>query len=352
MKNGKKKNGCLTTLLICVGLIAALLIALAVIRSVKMHIRNKTPEGGINESMYVDINGTKQWINIYGQKKENPVLLYLHGGPGNAVSPLGGAVTKKWTDVYTVVTWDQRNCGKSYSADQNGTPITLALMMQDGKEMTELLRQHLGAEKITLLGHSWGSYLGANLALEYPEYYDCFIGVGQLTDWQRNEEMFEEAAKKWVGADQESRELLKKLGGAEHDAAKAALLSKYRYSDLDDGFDFNSYDAMVNNPWYSLKDWSNYFSTDRKVYNDFFASEEFRSFSLFGRTDYEMPYYNINGGADYMVNYELAQTYFDTVNAPRKKLYLMADTRHGLLLAKTEEFSEILHEIAAAEHPQ
>ena len=47
-------------------------------------INSRTPDGGINESIYVDINGTKQWINIYGQDRDNPVLLYLHGGPGSA----------------------------------------------------------------------------------------------------------------------------------------------------------------------------------------------------------------------------------------------------------------------------
>ena len=352
MKQGSKKHGCLTALLISLMMLVVLIAGLLIIRAVKTSSRRKVPAGGINESMYVDINGTKQWINIYGQNRENPVLLYLHGGPGSAVSPFGGAVTKKWTDVYTVVTWDQRNCGKSYSEDQNGTPITFALMMQDGREMTEYLREYLGVEKITLLGHSWGSYFGANLALEHPEYYDCFIGVGQLTDWQRNEEMFEAEAKTWVGSDPEGKKLLAKLGGDAHNYAKSALLAKYGYSDIADGADFNSFDAMLNNPYYSLGDWRRYFKSDRKVYDDFFGSAEFRSFSLFGRTEYQIPYYNINGGADYMVNFQLAQEYFDTVNAPRKKLYLMENTRHGLLLTKTEEFSAILHEIAAAEHPQ
>lgn len=64
-----------------------------------------------------------------------------------------------------------------------------------------------------------------------------------------------------------------------------------------------------------------------------------------------MPYYNINGEKDYTVNFELAQEYYDTVEAPRKKIYMLSDTRHGLLLTKTEMFSEALHEIAAAEHP-
>ena len=79
---------------------------------------------GINESMYLEVNGTKQWINMYGEDLENPVLLYLHGGPGSSTSDIDYAFTRKWADVYTVVTWDQRNCGKSYGAEQNDIVLT------------------------------------------------------------------------------------------------------------------------------------------------------------------------------------------------------------------------------------
>ena len=348
MNQGKKKHGCLTMLLIILALVIGLILVLLGIRAVRMKKNNKVPEGGINESMYVEINGTKQWINIYGEKKDNPVLLYLHGGPGSAVSPFIIPVTRKWAAVYTVVTWDQRACGKSWLPDQDSTPITFDLMMQDGKEMTEYLRKYLNTDKITLLGHSWGSYLGANLVQKYPEYYDCFIGVGQLVDWQENEKRFEEAAKKWVGTDSEGKALLEQLS-TDHNRAKSALLSKYGYADMDDKVDYNAAHAMLYNPYYSLGDWKRFFSNDGKRSRDFFESEEFQHFSLLGSSTYEIPFYNINGEKDYMVNAELAQEYFDTVEAPRKKLWLMEDTRHGLLITKTEMFSEILHEIAAAE---
>lgn len=350
MNQGKKKHGCLTMLLIILALVIGLILVLLGIRAVRMKKNNKVPEGGINESMYVGINGTKQWINIYGQKKDNPVLLYLHGGPGSAVSPFIMPVTRKWSDVYTVVTWDQRACGKSYTPEQNSTPITFDLMMQDGKEMTEYLRKYLNVDKITLLGHSWGSYFGAKLAQAYPEYYDCFIGVGQLVDWQENEKRFEEAAKKWVGTDPEGKALLEQLS-SDHAKAKAALLARYGYADIDDKVDFNAAHAMLYNPYYSLGDWKTFFSNDGSLYQAFFESEEFQHFSLRGISTFEMPYYNINGEKDYTVNFELAQEYYDTVEAPRKKIYMLSDTRHGLLLTKTEMFSEALHEIAAAEHP-
>ena len=329
-------------------LLGIIIIAL-IVRFIGQRINNKTPDGGINETMYVDINGTKQWINIYGQDKDNPVLLFLHGGPGAATSHTAYVLTRKWSDVYTVVTWDQRNAGKSYSADQNSTELTYDLMMQDGVEMTEFLRKYLGKEKITLLGHSWGSFYGSNLVLAHPEYYDCYIGAAQVVDMDLNEQAFAQAATKWVGNDAEGKELLAKLDDPdEHDFAKLMLMKKYGYAGDQDKHDYNEIGAMFFNPYYSLSDYVQSMRIDFSVYQRFITGGEFDKFSLVGRTDYEVPYYNINGGCDYLVCFEVAQEYFDEVNAPRKKLYLMEDTRH-LVIGKTKQFSEIVHEIAKTE---
>ncbi|MDE5864769.1 MAG: hypothetical protein K2H34_10535, partial [Lachnospiraceae bacterium] len=82
------------------------------------------------------------------------------------------------------------------------------------------------------------------------------------------------------------------------------------------------------------------------VYGKFLSSKEFNKFSLTGRYEYQVPYFNINGDKDYQTNYLIAQDYFDAIEAPNKKLYIMENTTHGLLESKSEEFSEILHEVA------
>ncbi len=335
---------------ITVLVIAAVILLFLLVRFIGKAINNRTPEGGINESMYVDINGTKQWISIYGEDINNPVLLYLHGGPGSSTSAYDYAFTRKWADVYTVVTWDQRNCGKSYEKSQNNTPLSYELMMNDGLAMTKYLIDYLDKEKITILGHSWGTYYGCNLVLAYPEYYDCYIGTGQMVDMYQNEVAFREVAEEWAEGDEEGAELLKLLTPGhyteEYFSVRNLLMQKYGYGMMRDGTDYNLPITVIFNPYYTLADWVKYLNTDFTVYMEFMLSDEFNKFSLVGKTEYEVPFYNINGDCDYQTNFRLAQEYFDGVNAPYKKIYIMEDTTHGLLESKSEAFSEILHEIA------
>ena len=329
------------------------LVAFFLVRAIGMGINNQTPDGGINESMYIDVNGTKQWINIYGEDIDNPVMLYLHGGPGSTTSDIDYAFTRKWADVYTVVTWDQRNCGKSFNTEQNDIVLTRELFLTDGKEVTEFLLDYLSKNKITILGHSWGSIYGANLVLEYPEYYECFIGTGQLVDCLENEEAFKQEAILWAEGDEETLKLVNQLTPdnvtMEHITARNAIMQKYGYDMMVNGSDYNLVTTIIFNPNYSIIDWINYFKRDMGVYLDFVASEEFASFSLIGRTDYQVPFYNINGDMDYQTNYKLAQKYFEEVNAPYKQLYLMENMTHGLLESDSEGFSKIVHQIAETE---
>ena len=345
-KNIKRRKSKLTIIIV-------LILTFCIVRSVGMSINNRTPERGINESMYVDINGTKQWINIYGQDKTNPVLLYLHGGPGAATSPIDYVFTRKWSDVYTVVTWDQRNSGKSYDKDNVSEKITKDIMIEDGVEMTTFLINYLKKDRITLLGHSWGSIYGANLVLDYPEYYEAFIGTGQCIDIDENEQRLYEAAGKWTEGDSKGKEILAGWSPDNDDTidalkARTKIMKRYGYDMMKDGRDYNIVTTLMFNPNYTLKDYIEYIKSvevSMEPYMDFF-SNGLTECSLKERYKYEVPYYNINGDMDYQTNYELACEYFKKVNAPDKKMYVMKDGTHGLLESRSEEFSEYLHDIA------
>ncbi len=332
----------------------ALTASFLVIRWTGIIINSTTPKGGINESMYVDINGTKQWISIYGEDIDNPVLLYLHGGPGSATSPVDYAFTRKWSDVYTVVTWDQRNCAMSYDKDLKDQIITADTMMEDGKEMTEFLLDHLDKDKITLLGHSWGSLYGANLALTYPQYYDAFIGAGQLIDRKENEKRFAKAASSFDNEDPKCIEDLKTIKSSydlitdDYMEAKTDLLESNGYGVMKDGTDYNTFTAVIFNPSYSLRDYISYYAHMKGTEEQYdrFLNTELDRMSIIDKTDYEVPFYNINGDLDYQTSYDLAYEYFKEVNAPKKAFYTLEGGTHGLMMSRSEEFSDIVHEIS------
>lgn len=79
---------------------------------------------------YVSINGIDQFLYHQGTSYDNPVMLFLHGGPGSVLSLFTGAFQEKWEEIYTVVHWDQRGAGKTLTKNPDKLP-TIDLMLQD-----------------------------------------------------------------------------------------------------------------------------------------------------------------------------------------------------------------------------
>jgi pimeloyl-ACP methyl ester carboxylesterase len=145
---------------------------------------------GIDSLEPVSIGGITQWIEIRGQSAKNPILLFIHGGPGSAFLPFARIFQSPWEKYFTVVQWEQRGAGKTYSANSTAVQqptMNVARMNADTLEMVNYLRKRFAREKIFVLGHSWGSILGLQLAHDHPELLYAYIGVGQASDAQQNE---------------------------------------------------------------------------------------------------------------------------------------------------------------------
>jgi hypothetical protein len=65
-------------------------------------------EEGVSEQMFVQIGGIPQWVTIKGEDRNNPVVLFLHGGPRDALSPYADSMDTGWDKSFTLVQWDQR----------------------------------------------------------------------------------------------------------------------------------------------------------------------------------------------------------------------------------------------------
>ena len=159
-----------------------LIIILLVVRFIGKQYYSRTPDGGINEVMHIDVNGQKQWINIYGEDRNNPVLLYVHGGPGNPTSSIDWPALRRLAKDYTVVNWDQRDCGLTGIHDPQNTAITPEMMQQDIDCVTDFVLDYMNKDKLTVMGMSWGSKYGGDYAARHPEKVDCLICLSIALD--------------------------------------------------------------------------------------------------------------------------------------------------------------------------
>jgi pimeloyl-ACP methyl ester carboxylesterase len=152
--------------------------------------RKVVTPNGVERLEKVRIGGIEQWVSIRGADRRNPVLLLIHGGPGYISMPMSWWFSRGWEEYFTVVQWDQRAAGKTHLLTDPATiapTLTLERMEADAEEMAAWVRKELGKKKIFVAGHSWGSYLGLELAKRHPDWLYGYIGVGQITDGPEGE---------------------------------------------------------------------------------------------------------------------------------------------------------------------
>jgi pimeloyl-ACP methyl ester carboxylesterase len=143
----------------------------------------QTHSAKIDRTAFVPIGGIEQWINIRGDDRANPVLLVVHGGPGDAQWPQAD-VYKPWEKAFTVVQWDQRGAGHTFGRYGTKTPdVTLDRISRDGVELAEYVCRDLGKKTIVVLGHSWGSIVATRIVQMRPSLFAAYVGTGQVASW-------------------------------------------------------------------------------------------------------------------------------------------------------------------------
>ena len=347
-------------------ILVSVIVLFFLVRFIGQRINDRTPDGGINETMYVDINGTKQWISIYGQDKDNRVLLYLHGGQGLPTSYVDYPILSKLSDIYTIVNWDQRACGHSWTKEQMGKQVTYEQLFIDGEEMTKFLLDYMGKDRISVLGISWGAAFGSNLVLNHPEYYDRLFSLSLPVDNIEMLKALKEQSLEWTKDDPELHKIAESIITEQSvwdtmttEEMRQTSLEwnkiKDKYTEPDSEFagDVNIPSAMIFCPYWSLRDYYNMFfaSIPRSIedipdypYLDCGQYGNMDAFSVWDRTDYKVPVYMIMGDEDYTVMTSVAKAYYDRITAPDKEYYEV-EGGHYMPMIQSERLSEIVHEI-------
>ena len=159
-------------------------------REIVADIHRIVVPGGVDETFVAGLGGTRQVVNVRGADRDNPILVFVHGGPGAVEMPIAWAFQRPWEDWFTVVQYDQRGAGRSFAlGDPQALAPTLTLerYRDDAIELIEILRARYGKRKVFLLGHSWGSLVGLAVAQKRPDLLHAYVGMGQIIDIRENE---------------------------------------------------------------------------------------------------------------------------------------------------------------------
>ncbi len=147
---------------------------------------------GIQENYTATIGGIKQWVYVRGQDKNNPVILFVHGGPASPISPVTWMYQRPIEEYFTVVNYDQRASGKTYLANDTaglGETIAIDSYVNDAIELAEYIKKRYNKKKVILIGHSWGTVVAMSAALKRSDLFYAYVGIGQVINTRDNERL-------------------------------------------------------------------------------------------------------------------------------------------------------------------
>ena len=159
-------------------------------RAIVADIDRIVTPNGVQETFEATLGDARQVINVRGADRANPILVFIHGGPGAVEMPIAWSFQRPWEDFFTVVQWDQRGAGRSFLLNDPkalAPTLNVARYRDDTIELIELLQKKYGERKVFLMGHSWGSIVGLSVAAKRPDLLYAYIGVGQVIDFRQNE---------------------------------------------------------------------------------------------------------------------------------------------------------------------
>ena len=285
----------------------------------------------------ITLGGWPQSVLIRGRDRSNPVLLFLHGGPGMPAMYLNHAFGEYLEENFVVVHWDQRGAGKSHSKDIPRETMRTSQILDDAEELMDHLLERFDQERLFVVGHSWGSYLGMILASRQPEKLHAFVGVGQVTDPAREIEVadaFLRRRAREAGRPEVEREL-DTHGAAGHES----LLFEFGAELVD----AKSFAPLLFTGLMSLE----YGFTDswNVARGSSFSSAVMVRDALEGPLSEEVltldvPVWFFLGRHDYVTPSELGNEYLRALSAPGKKLVWFEESAHFPFFEEPRRFGE------------
>ncbi|MFZ6011413.1 MAG: alpha/beta fold hydrolase [Bacteroidota bacterium] len=328
------------------------LMTIAIVLFLKAHFsvgqQNRMP---IDTSFLLPVNGVQQYLEIKGALRSKPVLLFIHGGPFWPATPMLRRYNQDLTNDFVVVSWDQRNCGKS--GTDASAKLTPDLFVEDAHQVTLFLKKKLAAKKILVVGNSWGSVVGIMLVTKYPQDYWAYVGVGQVVNQPKALQVVRDLTLKQAELKKDTATVraIRQLHITPSNAYYLSFEDLMKFYQLaapyirsDAVMALEDMTQLYPDYHYSKIDWFTPLMTYGKELVDYMNSARL-DISVY--TKFEIPMYFIAGLYDYNTPSALVEEYFKTIAAPTKKFFWFESSGHSPQWEESKRFHECLLLIAA-----
>ncbi len=290
-------------------------------------------ENSISELRKVAINGANLEVMIRGNDKNNPVLLFVHGGPCWSEIPYARKYQKNLEKNFTIVHYDQRGSGKSYVFGYDYSTVTATTHVNDLISLTEYLKEYLDKEQIILAGHSYGTYIATMAAAQRPDLYLAYIGIGQVSNTVESDlsslsKCIAEAQKAGKKRDVEYLKGLEASISNGESITPRNYIRKYGFAarKIDDNLDYLK--AFLFGPEYNLLDAIRLYTASYK-YQDALKREDIEKRITGIVTEINIPVYFVMGKYDGMTSPEPAEKYLRSLTGDgEKKFILFEESAH------------------------
>ena len=322
--------------------------------------RGKTPTihaktgRSISSLLPMKLGGVTQWATIRAHDTDNPLLLYVHGGPG--MSDMGAIrqFIPELEEHFVVVHWSQRGAGKSYSHELSAECMTVEQFVVDLKELIQYLLQRFGKQKLFLVGQSWGTALCMRLVKQHPELVYAYVGVNQVVDREKEELRSYHAALN-LAHERSNRKAVAQLEsiGEPKGGVFATLEGTLVHKGWIRAMGMITYDpkvatkfakAMVLNPELTPGDILSLFRHLR--WNMELLWYDFCQMNLFQEIRaVKVPVYFIAGKHDSITSPDLERQYLDLLETPRKEYFLFERAGHMACYEEPQRFLEVMLQV-------
>lgn len=301
----------------------------------------------VEEATYIKIGEIEQWITIRGDNDEAPVLLLVHGGPGDVQSPLID-IYAAYEHDFIIVQWDQRGAGKTYEKYQAQTPnLTLDQLISDGIELAEYLKNRFNNNGIIVLGHSWGTAIATGMVEKRPDLFTAYVGTGQIASWAESVQWQFDYLKRKANSTNDKALLaaLLKIGEPDPNNTEQYFgfnkhLRKY-FCDADGKWLQGLRESAKTLPENELENLVGGMNFSGQALLPFQKQENLSAESL----NFKVPYYIIQGREDLFTPTEPVLKYFKQIVAPKKEIVVIEHAGHFALVTHRQNFIESLRNI-------